>query len=173
MLQEYVPNVSVVSVLCGSTCFHGRKLQVFYLMLHMFHIYVARICSKCSSCFRPGRPLPLPLPLPLGCWIGGQQVRDMHGTKLVAGWRTQDLSMMVMRAPPTHSVSGTFAGVGEPRGDPAFLFLVCSFCLHAVRNSRVILVCALMICTRLVTWYTCIFDMSEMHMRDCGCAGSG
>jgi hypothetical protein len=48
----------------------------------------------------------------------------MHGTKLVcflyscvratmlvAGWRTQDLSMMVMRAPPTHQAS-TFAGVG-------------------------------------------------------------
>jgi hypothetical protein len=47
MLQEYVPNVSAVSVLRGSTCFHGRKLQVFYLMLHMFYIYVVSVCSKC------------------------------------------------------------------------------------------------------------------------------
>jgi hypothetical protein len=46
-LQEYVPNVSVVLVLCCSTCFHGRKLQVFYLMLHMFYTYVASVCSKC------------------------------------------------------------------------------------------------------------------------------
>jgi hypothetical protein len=46
MLQEYVLNVSAVSVLCCSTCFHGRKCQVFYLMLHMFHTYVASVCFK-------------------------------------------------------------------------------------------------------------------------------
>jgi len=46
MLQEYVRNVLAVSVLCCSACFHGGKLQVFYLMLHMFHIYVASVCSK-------------------------------------------------------------------------------------------------------------------------------
>jgi len=47
MLKEYVRNVLVVSGLCCSACFHGGKLQVFYLMLHMFHTYVASVCSKC------------------------------------------------------------------------------------------------------------------------------
>ena len=47
MLQEYVLNVLAVSVLCCSACFHGGKLQVFYLMLHMFHTHVASVCSEC------------------------------------------------------------------------------------------------------------------------------
>ena len=47
MLQEYVRNVLAVSVLCCSACFHGGKLQVFYLMLHMFHTCVASVCSEC------------------------------------------------------------------------------------------------------------------------------
>ena len=47
VLQEYVINVSAISVLCCSTCFHGRKLQVFYLMLHMFYTQVASVSSKC------------------------------------------------------------------------------------------------------------------------------
>jgi hypothetical protein len=46
MLQEYIRNVLVVSVLCYRACFHGGKLQVFYLMLHMFHTYVVSVCSK-------------------------------------------------------------------------------------------------------------------------------
>jgi len=48
MLQEYVRNVLAVSVLCCSACFHGGKLQVFYLMLHMFHTCVASVLS--GSC---------------------------------------------------------------------------------------------------------------------------
>jgi hypothetical protein len=51
MLQEYVRNILVVSVLCYSACFHGGKLQVFYLMLHMFHTYVVSVCSKWFICF--------------------------------------------------------------------------------------------------------------------------
>jgi hypothetical protein len=38
MLQEYVPMVSVVSILCCSECFYVCKLQVFYLdVAFMFH----------------------------------------------------------------------------------------------------------------------------------------
>jgi hypothetical protein len=43
MLQAYVQNVSSVLDLC---CKH-----FFYRMLHMFHTYVARICSKGCRCF--------------------------------------------------------------------------------------------------------------------------
>jgi hypothetical protein len=46
MLQEYIRNVSAILVLCCSACFHGVKLQVFYLILHMFHTYVISVCSK-------------------------------------------------------------------------------------------------------------------------------
>jgi len=46
MWQEYVRNVLAVLVLCCSACFHGVKLQVFYLILHMFHTYVASVCFK-------------------------------------------------------------------------------------------------------------------------------
>jgi hypothetical protein len=45
MLQEYVPMISNVSVLCYGKCFQvvSRKLQVFYLNV----AYVSHICFKC------------------------------------------------------------------------------------------------------------------------------
>jgi hypothetical protein len=48
MLQQNIFQIfQPFSVLRCSTCFHVRKLQVFYLVLHMFHIHVASVCSKC------------------------------------------------------------------------------------------------------------------------------
>jgi hypothetical protein len=43
MLQEYVPMISDVSVLCYSKCFQSCKLQIFYLNV----AYVSHICFKC------------------------------------------------------------------------------------------------------------------------------
>ena len=43
MLQEYVPMISAISVLCYSKCFNVCKLQVFDLDV----VYVSHICFKC------------------------------------------------------------------------------------------------------------------------------
>ena len=51
-LQEYVQNVSTVSVLCCNKCFHVAICKYFIWMLHMFHTHVAIVCSKCFICFR-------------------------------------------------------------------------------------------------------------------------
>jgi hypothetical protein len=48
MLQQYVPNVSAVSVLCCNKCFF--MLQLFIQMLHIFHTHVANVCPKCFIC---------------------------------------------------------------------------------------------------------------------------
>jgi len=50
MLQQYVPNVLNVSVLCCNKCFHVASCKCFYLMLHMFHTY----------CWGQDRPLGTP-----------------------------------------------------------------------------------------------------------------
>jgi hypothetical protein len=52
MLQEYVRNVSVVSILCCNKCFHVASRKCFYLDVALFHIHVAGVCSKCFICFR-------------------------------------------------------------------------------------------------------------------------
>jgi hypothetical protein len=55
---SYVPNVCCkrsdlnvayvyVSHIFCSKCFHVASCKCFYLMLHMFHIYVTIVCSKC------------------------------------------------------------------------------------------------------------------------------
>jgi hypothetical protein len=51
MLQEYIQNVSVVSVLCCNKCFHVAICKCFIWMLHMFHTHIVIICSKCFICF--------------------------------------------------------------------------------------------------------------------------
>jgi hypothetical protein len=51
MLQEYVPNIIVVSFLCCIKYFHVTNSKCFIWILHMFHTYVASICSKCFICF--------------------------------------------------------------------------------------------------------------------------
>jgi hypothetical protein len=50
-LQQYVPNVSVVSILCYSKCFFSC-CSCFIWMLHIFHTHVASICPKCLICFK-------------------------------------------------------------------------------------------------------------------------
>jgi hypothetical protein len=39
ILQEYVPMISTVSVLCCSNCFHVTSCKCFIWMLRMFHTY--------------------------------------------------------------------------------------------------------------------------------------
>jgi hypothetical protein len=46
VLQQYFPNVSVVSVLCCIKCFHVASCKCFIRMLHMFHTYVSSVCSR-------------------------------------------------------------------------------------------------------------------------------
>ena len=48
MLQEYVLNVSAISFLCCSKCFHVARV----LSGCMFHTYVASVCSKCFIRFK-------------------------------------------------------------------------------------------------------------------------
>jgi hypothetical protein len=52
MSQQYVPNVSIVLVLCCSKCFHVASCNCFIWMLHIFHTYIANVCSRCFICFR-------------------------------------------------------------------------------------------------------------------------
>ena len=52
MLQVYVLNVSVVSILRCNKCFHVASCKFFIWMLHMFHTHVASVCSKYFICFR-------------------------------------------------------------------------------------------------------------------------
>ena len=52
MLQEYVPMISTVLVLCCSKCFHVANCKRFIWMLHMFYTYVSSVYSKCFICFR-------------------------------------------------------------------------------------------------------------------------
>ena len=52
MLQEFVRNVSAISVVCCNKCFHVVICKCFIWMLHMFHTYVAIVCSKYFICFR-------------------------------------------------------------------------------------------------------------------------
>jgi hypothetical protein len=52
ILQEYVPMVSVVSVLCYSKCFHVASCKCFIRMLHMYHTHVLSVYFKCLICFR-------------------------------------------------------------------------------------------------------------------------
>ena len=51
MLQQYVPNVLAVSILCCSisvfSCYN-----YFIWMLHIFHTHVASVCPKCFICFK-------------------------------------------------------------------------------------------------------------------------
>jgi hypothetical protein len=51
MLQQYILNVLVVSVLCWSKSFHVVSCKYFIWMLHMFHIYVASVRFGCFICF--------------------------------------------------------------------------------------------------------------------------
>jgi hypothetical protein len=39
-------------VLCCNKCFHVASYKCFIWILHMFHIYVASVCSKYFICFR-------------------------------------------------------------------------------------------------------------------------
>jgi hypothetical protein len=51
MLQQYIPNVLVVSVVYCSKCF--LMLQLFYLdVAYVFHTHVASICPKCFYLFQ-------------------------------------------------------------------------------------------------------------------------
>ena len=52
MLQQYILNVSSVSVLCCSKYFNVASCKCFIWMLHMFHIHVASVCSKCFIYFK-------------------------------------------------------------------------------------------------------------------------
>jgi hypothetical protein len=51
MLQEFIWNVSTVSVLCWNKCFHNAIYNCFIWMLHMFYTHVAIVCFKCFICF--------------------------------------------------------------------------------------------------------------------------
>jgi hypothetical protein len=45
MLQEYVPMISTIAVLCYSKCFHVASCKCFIWMLHMFQVYVLNVSS--------------------------------------------------------------------------------------------------------------------------------
>ena len=53
MLQQYIPNVSIVSVLYAAVSgFMLQAASVLFWMFHVFHKDVARACSKCFICFQ-------------------------------------------------------------------------------------------------------------------------
>jgi hypothetical protein len=52
MLQQYVPNVSAISVPCCSKWFYVASYKCFIWMFNMFHTYVVSAFSKCFNCFQ-------------------------------------------------------------------------------------------------------------------------
>jgi hypothetical protein len=55
MLQEYIPNISSISVLCCSKCFHIANCKCFIWKLHILqwlYTYVVSVCFKSFSCFQ-------------------------------------------------------------------------------------------------------------------------
>jgi hypothetical protein len=52
ILQEYVPMISVVSVLCCIKCFYVASCKCFIYIMHMFYTYILTVCSKCFISFR-------------------------------------------------------------------------------------------------------------------------
>ena len=52
LLQEYVPNVSSVSVLCCSKCFLVASCKCFIWKLHMLQWLCTYIVSVCFKCFQ-------------------------------------------------------------------------------------------------------------------------
>jgi hypothetical protein len=51
MLQKYIQNVSVISVLCCNKCFHVAICKCFFDVTCVSHTHVAIVCSKYFICF--------------------------------------------------------------------------------------------------------------------------